>query len=89
MKTLPLIFTRKGWQHRQLARHGNVAIYERSRPLRTPHFELVRVGSHKGYDVAGKHIDAAETYPSSEQLGSRAWTFNDRAVAEERFRQLT
>lgn len=90
MKTLPLGFDSKGFTHRQIIRDGSVAVYERRRKGATqvPHYELVRVGSHNGYEVAGRKVEPAETYPSSEQWGSRGFTFNEESKAMARFEAL-
>jgi len=88
MKTLKTEFEASGFHHRQLFRTGDVAIYERWKAQQRPHYEVVKIGSHNGYELAGNHIEAAETYPSAEQFGSRAWTYNDKQAALRRFNEL-
>jgi hypothetical protein len=90
MKILPEQFESKGFLHRQIQRVGDVALFERSKPTHTnPHFEVVKIGRHNGYKIAGQLIAPAETYPPSTQWGSKGWTFTDRDDAWKRFRELT
>lgn len=98
MKTLPENFTTKGFEHRQLKRIGNIAIFERfqSKPEKC-HYEVIRIQSHNGRTIAGNFIPPAEFYPSTSQWGSNGFTYTegqsgsrDKALkqAEERFSQL-
>jgi len=66
-----------------------VAVFERQgKGHSNPHFETVVIGSHNGYVIAGVRIEPAETYPSSEQWGSKGFTFRDEQPAKERFYDL-
>ncbi len=83
MKQLPSTFTKSGFDHQLLLRIGDVAIYRRNRvKSAVVHFEVVRIGRHNGYELAGNHIPAAETYPGAEQWGSKGWTYSDESHAE-------
>lgn len=59
MKTLPQTFTKKGWEHSQVTRSGNLAIYSRSKPDGLPaHFELVRIRQAQVAIIHGREIPA-------------------------------
>ena len=80
MKTLPTQFTDRGFQFNQLRRRGNVAVFSRTKGKVT-HFETVIVDSHQGFQIKGKQIEPSEFYPSSEQWGTKGFTFNDQDAA--------
>ncbi len=81
MKTLSEEFVKKGWKHRQIERHGKVAIYERSK-VGAPHFEVVVIKEGRAWEKAGVQFPASELYPSSEQWGVLGWTYLDLASAK-------
>jgi len=89
MKTIEPNFKAGGFNHQQLVRKGDVAIYKRWKDGMSPHWEVVKIGSHNGYAIAGVVIPPAETYPNSEQWGSRGFTFTTQADAEAKFNKLT
>jgi len=89
MKTLKTQFTANGFNHTQVRRTGDVAIYERWKDGQRPHYEVIKIGGHNGYVRAGNYIAPSETYPNAEQFGSRAWTYNDKEAALRRFNELT
>ena len=76
MKTLPDIFSAKGFTHRLRKREGDIAIYERFKtdPSKA-HFEVVRIQSHNGRVIAGKELPASEFYPSTSQWGTHGFTY--------------
>lgn len=89
MKMLPEVFTKKGFEHSQIWRRGNVAVYARKATTGTvTHYETIRIRADKGGKIAssdgsGKEytIEAGERYPSSESWGILGWTFTDRNAA--------
>lgn len=87
MKTLPTEFTEKGFTHRQIYRDGDLAIYERTKGS-ARHFEVVCIGSHNGYEIAGAKIPPSETYPPSTQWGSKGWTKPTLESAEQKLSEL-
>jgi len=92
MKTLPTTFTSKGFDHQQVERIGNIALYARSREGGgQEHFEVIRIKSHNGFKIPGTDDLAppAEMYPTAEQWGTNGWTMNDKEKALEKFRELT
>ena len=80
MKTLPIEFTKNGFQYRQLARDGNAALYSQTKGDFGA-YEVFAIQSHNGREIAGKLIPPAEFGPSSEEWGSKGWTYTDRRVA--------
>lgn len=80
-------FTKNGFHHEQIKRDGDVALFAMTKNGST-HFEVIRVVTHGEYTIAGVTFPAGESYPSSEQWGSRGWTYRDRGCAEVRFAAL-
>lgn len=90
-KPLEVEFTKTGFRFKQLCREGDVAIFHKVRLSPKPHdagFEVIVVGRHDGYEIAGNRFEPSEMYPSSEQWGTRGWTYQDLYSAEQRFAQL-
>lgn len=54
MRTLPLEFTKGGFQYRQLARSGRAAIYEQSKCGMTA-YEVVVILNRMGEEAAGTY----------------------------------
>jgi len=89
LKPIPASFAKKGFDHKQIARSGNIAIYERSRiGMKCPHWEVVKIGHHNGYILAGVEIPPSETYPSSESWGVSGWTYRNLEKAKAKFDSL-
>jgi hypothetical protein len=89
MKTIPEQFTESGFTHRQLVREGRVAIFERQHANASlPHFEVVVIDSHNGYEIAGVQCPPAEMYPGAKQWGKKGWTFTDHSQAVDKFETL-
>jgi hypothetical protein len=90
-KPLATETVKNGFRFRQLIREGDLAIFHKV-GLR-PHehdagFEVVMVGRHNGYVMAGNQIEPAETMPSPEQWGSKGWTCKTLLEAERRFNRI-
>lgn len=95
MKLLPTQFHKKGWEHQQLVRLADVAIYERWKEgQQARHYEVVRIRQCKestGTDDKGRVYkrQAQEVYPSSVDWGLRGWTYQQYEDAQKKFRELT
>jgi len=90
-KPLATETVKNGFRFRQLVREGDVAIFHKVGLKPHEHdagFEVVMVGRHDGYVLAGTQIEPAETMPSSSQWGSRGWTYQTLLGAEQRFQRL-
>lgn len=88
MKELSNYLKIRGFDHRQLSREGDIAIYEQSKAGRVFAYEVIRIQSHQGFTLAGKTFPPAENYPSSEQWGRLGWTCASLARANEKAAQL-
>lgn len=84
MKRIETEFTQKGWQHTQIERRSNVAIYKRFKEAVQPHYEVVRIKSHNGFQIPGTDqiSEPAEYYPSEKSWGVDGFTFNNEAQAK-------
>jgi hypothetical protein len=89
-RPLHIRFRKDGFDYRQLAREGQLAIYELTWQGRTDSaaFEVVRIRAHDGFTIGGKTVEPGEIYPRSELWGIDGFTFTDRAAADEKFRAL-
>src|SRR6186713_2645735 len=85
-KPLASTFTDRGWNHTQLKRTGEWAIYERSKPEGLPpHHEVVRIRWKEARMVGGREIPEGEHYPSSSRWGVDGFTLRDLEDAERCF----
>jgi len=84
-------FYSKGFCFKLVRRAGFVALYERWRrscPEKVIHYEVVIITPRKSYMLAGITIPAREYYPSSEEWGSKGWTYRDEDQARAKFVDL-
>lgn len=89
MQLLNTEFTRRQFCFKQIKRIGNVAIYEKwTKGSSKKHYEVIRIRSHNGYDMAGTWIEPAEMYPGDEQWGINGFTINSIEAAEKKFNEL-
>lgn len=85
MNILPKSFNKNGFNYEQVQRDGLVAIYRQTKPEQHwEAFEVGRIRQNEARDAFGKHFEASETWPSSEEWGIRAWTCTTLARARER-----
>ena len=91
MKKLELNFRKDGFDYEQVERVGDVAIYRQSKAgqVGNVHFEVGKIRENKAREVFGKHFEASESWPSSEEWGIRAWTYRDLTSAKRRLATLT
>ena len=87
-KPLPLKFRFGGFNYRQIAREGAVAIYEQSRKERVVAYEVIRIRRHNGFSIHGKFVEPAEYYPRPEEWGKWALTLPDRGSAFAKFQEI-
>ena len=90
MKILPTNFTKKGFDYKQLIRDGKFAIYEQfKKDTNTRYsYEVIEIGSHNGYTIAGVTIGPAETYPGSSNWGTSGFTYETETEAQKKFKKL-
>jgi hypothetical protein len=76
-KPLSPVLKRQGYLYKQLFRSGKWAIYGQyaKKPEKLVAYEVVKVGRHNGFSIAGMFFPPAETYPSSSMWGAHGWTY--------------
>lgn len=91
-KTIEPEFMKSGFRFHQLKRDGDTAIFHKVAIKGNVHpatydagFEVVKIGRHDGYELAGIAIEPAETFPGSEQWGISGWTYKNLFAAEQRY----
>lgn len=89
MKLLPDNWTRSGFQHLVIAREGMVVLVERRGiKHRKPHFEVAKIRVNQERLLHGRRIEQGEAYPSSQEWGSRGWTYYTLEEAKAKFAAL-
>jgi len=89
MKKLNKQFTSRGFEHKQITRNGDKAIYERNLiGSDRKHYEVIKIQSHNGYEIAGKHYEPSEFYPSSSSWGALGFTYNSLKEAKEKLNRV-
>jgi hypothetical protein len=90
-RILPKEFRHDGFAYRQIAREGDIAIYEqRWNGCAEPSicYELVRVRYRDGFHIGSRFVEPAEAYSNSEAWGANGFTFTDRDAAFAKLREL-
>jgi hypothetical protein len=89
MQPLPTAFTYHGFRFRQLAREGDVALFEKRKPAHSrPGYEVVIVKLHPAQTIHGRAYVERESMPRSESWGTLGWSFTDLESAQTKFRLL-
>jgi hypothetical protein len=89
MKILEKNFDRKVFKYEQLYRKKNLAIYsQKHKNTGFTTYEVIIIKNHKGYEIAGTSIEAAETYPGDTQWGILGWTYETLGAAENKIKKL-
>ena len=89
-KPLPTRFRREGINYRQIAREGDVAIYEQRWPgSENVCYEVVRICRRNGFEIGGRFIEPAEVYPKSETWGVDGFTLIDKDAAFAKLREVS
>lgn len=81
MKQLDTKFRQKGFTLEQVKREGNMAIYKRWKEGQQPHYELIYITSHNGYEIGGNVIPPSEVYPNDNMWGMYGWTYKELETA--------
>jgi len=90
-KRLPKEFRRDGFNYRQVAREGDIAIYQQVwSGCADPSvcYGVIRIKRREGFVVDSRFIPPAEVYPRSEQWGELGWTFCNKDAAFAILREL-
>jgi hypothetical protein len=88
---LPKEFRRDGFSYQQIAREGDVAIYEQAwdgscDPCIV--YEVVRIRRREGFLIGDRLVEPAEVYPNSEAWGVHGFTLTDKDTAFGKLRAL-
>jgi len=90
-KSLPTRFRRGGFNHRQIAREGNAAIYEQTwSGCHNPSvcYEVIYVRRRDRFKIDNRWVEPAEIYPNSEAWGTDGFTFTDKDAAFAKLREI-
>src|SRR5260370_18892626 len=88
-KPLEAQFRHNGFDYCQIAREGDVAIYEQRWPgSENVCYEVVRIRRREGFEIGGKFIEPAEVYPKSETWGVDGFTLTDKDAAFAKLREI-
>ena len=90
-KPLPKGFSHNGFQYRQIARERGAAIYEQrcsGCAESSVSYEVVRVRRREGFQITGRFVEPAETYPKAEAWGIDGFTFTDKDSAFAKLREI-
>ena len=67
-------FRSDDYQFYLLSRQGDVALFAKHKGLHVVSFEIVRIQKREAHEAFGKHFDACEAMPVSEDWGTYGWT---------------
>ena len=90
-KSLPVEFRAGAFNYRQIAREGDRAIYEQTwTSCSNPSvcYEVIRIRRREGFQIKGRFVEPAETYPKTDAWGVDGFTFADKDAAFAKFREV-
>jgi hypothetical protein len=90
-KPLPVEFRSGGLNYRQIAREGMWAIYEQTWSSRSDPrvcYEAIRIRRREGFQIDGRLVEPAETYPKTDAWGVDGFTFTDKDAAFAKLRKV-
>jgi hypothetical protein len=87
LSTLPVTFSRGGFDFEQLQRSGNVALFGKQRGAHRS-FEVMMLERRTCRVVYGKICPAHEVLPPSSRWGQKGWTLMTLARAEAKFAEV-
>lgn len=87
MTPLKTTFRSDGFDFKQIAREGRIAVYEQSKGSFWA-WEVIIIGKRPPRVLNGVALGASERYPASEQWGSMGWTCMSRERAFEKMDAL-
>jgi hypothetical protein len=81
-KPIPLTFRKDGFDFTQLQRLGDWCLYSKTKTgFKSTFFEVMRILTHDGREIAGQKIEPAEYLPGNESWGNYGFSFSQREVA--------
>jgi hypothetical protein len=90
-KSLPIRFRRDGFNYKQIAREGDVAIYEQAWsgcPNPSVCYEVIRIRRREGFQIGARFVEPAEVYPNAEAWGVDGFTLTDKDAAFAKLREI-
>jgi hypothetical protein len=90
-KSLPKEFRHNGFDHRQIYREGDFAIYRQTWKgnEHSAVFEVVRIKRRQGFEIDGRFVQPAEVYPASKLWGTDGFTLTNKDAAFAKLRQIS
>lgn len=90
MKKLEKEFTSLKFNFKQVMREKDYAIYERwyEDNEYNKHYEVIKIKSHNGYEIAGNKIPPSECYPGSNSWGTDGFTCVTKEAAIKRLDRM-
>jgi hypothetical protein len=79
------------FDYRQIARVGDVAIYEQvwaDCPNPSVRYEVIRIRRRDGFHIGSRFVEPAEVYPNSEAWGVDGFTLIDKEAALKKLSDL-
>ncbi len=93
MKTLPIKFSKLGFNHKQIARNDDFAIYERLKEnWPSPDFEVIKITKARTeYTFPNGSVvnKGDESYPTESKWGTYGFTFRNKEAALKKYNKLT
>ena len=91
-KPIATEFRHDGFNYKQIAREGDIAIYEQKWTgcsNASVAYDVVRIRRHDGFVIAGKSVEPAEVYPRSDAWGTDGFTLTDKDPAFAKLKSLS
>lgn len=91
-KPLKTHFRKHGFNYRQIAREGDLAIYDQTwAGCADPSvcYEVIRIRRRESFQIDGRLIEAAEIYPRSEAWGVDGFIVTDKDAAFAKLREIS
>lgn len=89
MEPIPDYYTKDGFDHQLVSRHGNFAIYQKEKP-EIVGFEVIRIKYQKeNYNPSiGVTYSEKETIPPTSEWGMNGWSYTTEDRAREKVTAL-
>jgi len=89
MRVLPIDLRKSGFDLHQVLRDGAVALYRQTKPgTSIEALEVIKIRKQGQRTFNGRTMEAQELYPSALDWGMRGWTFQTKAEAMAKFREI-
>lgn len=86
MRLLETNFRKDGFDFVQIERKNGWCIYSKTKTgFKSTFYEVMKIKSHNGREIAGKQFPPSEYLPSSEEWGTNGFSFSNLKRAMEFF----